>query len=177
MAVASHSLWLVPERRGATFAQLRRLIESLARRFDTDAFDPHVTLLGSFVGEDDALAERAQALAARLQRWEIVLGAVISCPSSPNRYQRLFAEVEPTEPLTQAHAAARALFGATAADTYAPHVSLAYADATPAQFEALRRRAVRAGVAGTGFEVRALELWRTEGAVVEWRAAGWFPLR
>jgi 2'-5' RNA ligase len=175
--ISAHSIWLVPDRAGATFARLRGLIESLARRSDGDVFDPHVTLIGSLPGEPADLAARTRTLAASLARYELMLGSIVARPLQQNRYRRLFAEVEPTEAVRAANAAARAAFNAEGGDAYAPHLSLAYADALPAAFQTLKTEAARAGAASVRFEVDALELWRTTGPVADWRRVGSFPLQ
>ncbi len=174
--ISAHSVWLVPDRAGAIFARLRGLIEALARRSNGEVFDPHVTLVGSLAGDPGELAARTRALTQSLARFEIALGQVVARPLDANRYRRLFAEVEPTEPVIAANAAGRAALGAGGGEAYAPHLSLAYADGTPAAFEALKGEAERAAIAGLHFEVNALELWQTTGPVADWRLAGSLPL-
>ena len=72
---------------------------------------------------------------------------------------------------------ALAAFAARNDEAYEPHLSLAYADADEASFATLRDVADRSGVNGLGFNVDALELWRTEGFVADWRLAGVFPIK
>jgi 2'-5' RNA ligase len=174
--ISAHSIWLVPNRSGATFARLRDVIDALARRSEGEPFDPHVTLIGSLAAEPTELLAPARSLAERLTPYEIVLGHIVARPLDPNRYRRLFAEVEPTEPVMAANVEARVAFGVEGGEAYAPHLSLAYADGTPAAFEDLKGEALRAGVAGVRFEARTLELWRTAGPVADWRLAGSFPI-
>ncbi len=148
----------------------------MARRSDGDVFDPHVTLIGSLADDPAELAACTRLLAESLTAYEIALGEIVARPLDPSRYRRLFTEVEPTEPVMAANAAARAAFGAGGGDAYAPHLSLAYSDGPPATFETLKGAALRAGVHGVRFEVGALELWRTSGVVADWRLVGSFPV-
>jgi hypothetical protein len=85
--------------------------------------------------------------------------------------------VERSAAVMAANVAARTAFAAQDGEAYAPHISLAYADAPPSAFEAMRTEAERAGVGGLRFAARTLELWRTTGPVADWRLQASFPMR
>jgi hypothetical protein len=135
-----------------------------------------VTLIGSLTGGPADLRDRTRRLAAGVAPYDVSLGPVVARPADPNRYRRFFSAVGPTPAVLAANAAARASFAVPVDDAYEPHLSLAYTDADAAALKGLQDIAERAGIAGLTFTVERLELWRTEGAVHDWRLADSFRL-
>jgi hypothetical protein len=145
-------------------------------RCDGDVFDPHVTLIGSLAGGAADLAERTRRLAAGLAPYQVTLGPLVARPADPNRYRRLFSAVRRAPAVLAANAAARAAFAVEGGDAYEAHLSLAYTDADAERLADLRDIADRAWITGLAFAVGRLELWRTEGAVHDWRLTETFRL-
>lgn len=163
------SLWLMPA--GEAGGRLAGLIAGLAARHATPAFPPHVTLLAGIEGrpEADALAA-GRALAASLQPFPVRLGRA---EGRDEPFRCLFLRVDEGDPLRVAHAAAARAFGREPDAAFLPHLSLVYGTLSPGAKRALCEEL--AGASGCGFEAAALHVWRTEGAVDEWRQIGALP--
>ena len=114
---------------------------------------------------------QAQALARRLSPGPILL----KTPDGGREYFRcVFVGVAETEALLAAHALAGGACGAVPASPFRPHLSLLYGHLTPAT-----KRTVLSELAGLPwdpFEVRQLQLVRTEGAPSDWRTGATFTL-
>lgn len=122
MAIGSrYALWLAPSPDSAQ--ALLQPMNWLREQFGGPAFAPHVTLLGRITGEESLLVARTVELARRLRRQRLPVTGV----SGEAYYFRcLYAVLEKSAPLLQAHADALAAFGYNARDDYLPHVSLWY---------------------------------------------------
>lgn len=167
MRASGFSLWLVPE--GAWQARLARLIETLARRLGTPAFEPHVTLLGGAPGEEAQALAASAGLARALAPLELRL---TSLDALDEYFRCVFVHVAESRELLAAHAAARVAFGAAEPAAFLPHLSLVYGDLSPAAKAPALREAE--GAVGMRLLVRRLELVRTQGTPAEWRRlAGW----
>ncbi|MFT5685244.1 MAG: 2'-5' RNA ligase [Myxococcota bacterium] len=121
------SLWLLPDEASI----LAPVIDRLATTHSGPRFTPHLTLLGSVLGEQ--LVERAEALAAQLSPMTLPTGAVVG---SDRWFRCLTLALPPSTALQAARAAAEAAF-AVPARPWSPHISLLYGDLS----EATRRRA------------------------------------
>lgn len=158
------SLWFTPD--GEVRRRLRALIRDLARLHRTPVFEPHVTLLGGLPLPESEVQRRACALAAGLRAFPL-RGTVVE--GADEYFRRLFVRVEATETLLGAHARAREAFDAKEAP-FLPHLSLLYGDRAPAAGpELLKDRA------GWSFEVRSLEVVRTQGPPDAWRRLAAYP--
>jgi len=164
------SLWLMPA--GDAHDRLARLIVSLAARFSTPPFPPHVTLLAGIEGrpEDEALGV-SRVLAAALPPLFLRL---LTVDGRAEPFRCLFAPAEASAPLLAAHAAAARAFGREPDPGFLPHLSLVYG-ALPEP----TKRALAAEVAdlvARPFPAARLHAWRTEGRVGDWRELGTFEL-
>jgi len=57
-----YSLWFMPE--GEVCERLTLILQQLSRRFEAPEFPPHVTVLGSCVGERDEMVRQSALVAA-----------------------------------------------------------------------------------------------------------------
>ena len=116
------SLWLVPED-SETSRRLAELIDSLARRFGTPRFDPHLTLLGGLDAPAGDVIARSQSLAATIPPLEL---RVLRVEGTEEYFRCVFAAVEDTRELIRARE--RALEALVLNDTsrFFPHISLVY---------------------------------------------------
>ena len=156
------SLWLVPG--GAVREHLAQVIAELARRYGTQAFEPHVTLLGGLALPEREVLARARRLAPRLSALPVPLTTL---DGSDEYFRCLFLRVEETEELLTAHALASEAFGCAPGAPLKPHLSLLYGRLTSDA-----RRTVLAELAGRppeSFVAHRLQVVRTEGAPAEWR--------
>jgi len=122
MAVGNrYALWLAPSPDSAQ--ALAQPMTWLRQQFGGPVFAPHVTLLGRITGEESLLIARTNELAHRLHRQRLPIGPV----SGEVYYFRcLYAVLDKSRPLLQAHADALSVFGYNARDDYLPHISLWY---------------------------------------------------
>ncbi len=156
------ALWFVPN--GDRRLALRRGIEALARRYDTVAFDPHVTLLGGIRLSEEEARFRLSGLATVLGQVPIRL-TVTSW--GREYYQCVFVEVDRDERLIAARDRARTLFAVETEATYRPHLSLVYGDVDVG----LRQRIANelgSSLRGEGFNASTVQLWNVTGGVGEW---------
>ncbi len=161
------SLWVMPE--GEIGRRLARWIETLALRFRTDPFPPHLTLLGGIAGEPADVAQRAARAAAELSPFPIHIDGV---DGRDEHFRCLFVQALEAAPLVAAHATAARAFGREPDPAYLPHLSLLYGRLEPVHKLALRHEV--GSEVDARFEARRLHVWQTEGPVTEWRELGAF---
>ena len=163
------SLWLEPAEPECT--RLQRLIASLAQNYGSPPFAPHVTLVGEFAVDDEALAcEMTAQLAASEHPFPLTLTAI----EMEDVYWRTFyLSAEHSQRLDGLHA--RACSGFRVGEkSYRPHLSLMYTDLD---------KAARRDIAGRlslplpiTVVAQRLALWRTTGSVGRWRQIASFGL-
>jgi 2'-5' RNA ligase len=161
------SLWLMPE--GEEHDRLSALIDRLAARFGTVSFAPHVTLLAGLPGPEREVLERAGVLAAEIGPLSLELSGV---GGTEAHFRCLFLRAHPQRVLREAHGRAALRFGREPEPSFDPHLSLLYGRLearakAPLVQELAEETAAR-------FDARRLHVWRTRGAVGEWRPLGSF---
>lgn len=164
-----YSLWLTPDICSEAYTKYSSCIASIADRYGTPRFLPHVTLLGGVQGSEKDLYDRAWRLAERLAPYEIALDRI---GSNGVYFQILFLEVVQTGPVMQTNVQAQQIFGVTGG-VYFPHLSLAYGDFSEEILENLRKELT--GMQTPAFVVHRFELWHTEGPVENWCKVDNYP--
>jgi hypothetical protein len=157
---------------GASAERLSALVSSLATRLGTPVFRPHVTMLHGLARAEDELLVRAQALCANLAGQGVTLGPV---EAQPEYFRCLYLRVEPAASLRAAHTRAAQVFDVPPDPEYLPHLSLVYGRLDSPDKDRLAASVV--SEAPATIELTAVEVWRTEGPVGEWRLGRRFPLR
>jgi 2'-5' RNA ligase len=156
---------------GAERDRLADLIGSLAGRFGTARFAPHVTLLPGVVGPEREVLETTRALAAEIVPFPVELSGL---DGTEAHFRCLFLRARPSPDLSDAHARAAGRFGRAPDLSFDPHLSLVYGSlAAPVKAELVRELAAETR---TRFEARHLSVWRTVGPVGEWRSLRSFAL-
>ena len=143
---------------------LQQRIASLARRYDTPAFDPHVTLLSGMQLSEEEARLQLSGLATALGPVPIRL-TVTSW--GREYYHCVFAEVDRDERLIAARDRARTLFDVETQAPYRPHLSLVYGDIGLG----LRQRVANelgSSLRAEGFDTGIVQLWNVAGGVGEW---------
>jgi len=161
MTVPVHSLWLMPE--AADAASLAGIVASLAGRFGTPDFTPHLTIAGDtdrpVTVLADAIADAARAVTAFS---EIVLGI----ETSAAYFRSYYANFAVSAPL----AALKQRLDADAGEPFLPHVSLLYG---PVAARPKAEAAAQVSAALTGQPIRFDRLCVvTSGAdvpIADWR--------
>ena len=169
-----YSLWLMPERNTKTYSFLDQLIRNLAARYQTPIFNSHITLLGGINDNEQNVREKTQLLAEKLTPYEIQLDEI---GTNKTYFQILFYKIKPTHSALNANDIARKVFGINK-EKYFPHLSLAYGDLTSEQVFVLKQIVTQYNqISEICFEIKTIELWRTEGAVEKWRKIAIFPIK
>ncbi len=148
------TLWILPT--GKVFDLLQGKIISLAARYRTDIFEPHVTLLGGFWEFESDVIARATALAQSLRSYPLTLNQI---GSSELFFKAIFLSCDLTKESIAAHIRARTVFGVHSGSPYAPHLSLLYGKLSEAE-----RRAAENDLdlsLPISFEAVDLRLYRT----------------
>ena len=161
------SLWLMPE--GEEHDRLSALIDRLAARFGTASFAPHVTLLPGLPGPEPEVLETARVLAAETTPIPVDFSVV---DGLDDHFRCLFLRAHLRRALRDAHEHAARRFGREPEPSFDPHLSLLYGRLearakAPLVQELAEETAAR-------FDARRLHVWRTRGAVGEWRPLGSF---
>lgn len=116
----TYHLWLAPN--GQAYHMLMKVITDLSKAYQAPVFDPHVTLLGSLPGTEEAISLRCLELGGSLPPFNILLTE----PAYGDQYfQCVFLKTQETPALLNAHELARSLFVKNPSP-YMPHLSLLY---------------------------------------------------
>lgn len=168
--VNTYSLWLMPSER--LYEQLHSLIQQLSKPYGTPEFEPHVTLIGSITGDLETIILNSAKLASTVPHYEIVLDAI---GHRDEFYRCLFAHVQHTDAVLNAHIHARDVFENTTTEKYMPHMSLMYGTLDTR----IKKRIIKTiGTALQGtFTAEMIHLYSTTGLPHEWFRIAQFVLK
>lgn len=124
----SYSLWLRPT--GEIAFSLQQRIQKLSKKYDTPAFEPHVTLLGGLKDSHQQLINLTDTLASSLRPFEILL---TRAGTGSSFFQSVFVHIKKTNQLSAARERAEKLFDLHPEESYMPHLSLLYGDLSTEQ--------------------------------------------
>lgn len=116
----TYHLWLAPT--GQAYDILMETITDLSRAYHAPVFEPHVTLLNSLPGTEEAISVRCLELGGSLSPIDILL---IEPGIADQYFQCVFLKSQETPALMNAHELARRLF-VKDPTPYMPHLSLLY---------------------------------------------------
>ncbi len=117
----TYGIWVVLPR-GADRV-LGAAIRLLSRKYGTEPFKPHLTLVPLVKGSRRAIMAKAKALSAVVAPFDVRLGAP---KGGGNYYSAVFINIRKGNGLARAHSNARKIFGSAVPRGYAPHISLVY---------------------------------------------------
>jgi len=103
---------------------LKNKIDYLSKNFGGPSFSPHVTLIGSFLGEQKDLIEKTKQISEKIKAFEIYFYKLCSLDKF---FQSLFLDVKLNRELVNARNYASHKLGCSN-DNYEPHLSLAYGE-------------------------------------------------
>ncbi len=165
-----YSLWLMPS--GSVYNKLSKIISKLSERYSTPYFEPHVTLLGRLIGNEEEILSKASQLADCIRPYEIRLNKV---DFLDEYFRCLFIRTDINEPVLSANLSARKLFNLQQDPEYMPHLSLMYGKFGPE---------VKKGIVteignefNLKFDVRSIYLFSTGNNVEEWHNVKEFALK
>ena len=116
----SYSLWFMPSKEQKVV--LENKIETLANQYGGPKFDPHITLLGSFVDDESILLNKTENLSKKIRSFKIILDQVRYLNEF---FRSLFIEIKFSEELKSARNTAAKEFR-WKDKNYIPHLSLMY---------------------------------------------------
>ncbi|MGP0592324.1 2'-5' RNA ligase family protein [Nitrospira sp. T9] len=117
---STYHLWLTPT--GQACDILIKTIADLSKAYHAPIFYPHVTLLDSLPGTEEAISLRCVKLGKSLTPFDIFLAE----PAYGDQYfQCVFLKAQETPALMNAHELANRLF-VKASNPFMPHLSLLY---------------------------------------------------
>jgi 2'-5' RNA ligase len=156
---------------GKLLTRLTKIIDELSFDQPTLRFEPHVTLLGGFVGSQPSLSSKTRQLASCVEPYEIQLGEIDYLDEF---FRSLFIRVAPTRPVLEANRKARLIFNRHQGPEYLPHLSLMYGEFPSSAKEQIIAR-LGSEIQGR-FIVCAIHLYLTVGHPRDWYRVGEFPL-
>ncbi len=160
---SQHSLWLVPAPPLAD--ELTSTIRELAGRYDSVAFTPHITLLGSLATD----AARKPDLRRSLAGLPVPLQARFTAVTCGSEYfRRLYLAVALSDDIAAAHQLALQKLYGSHERPFQPHLSLLYADPGRKIDESLLRSIERRYV-NRVCPIEKLVLMSTAGPVASWQ--------
>ena len=109
--------------KNSVYVKLAHIIEDLAEKCGSYAFEPHVTLLGDVPGNEEEIIARAGKIAAKAKPFDVELTSV---DYTDKESMCLFARAGKSRQLDGLHRAACAAFGKPSDRGYTPHLSLLY---------------------------------------------------
>jgi len=116
----SYSIWLMPD--GIDKDQLKTTILSLASDFDAPFFNPHVTLVGGFLGEEKQLLKKMKIISKKIPSFIISFDGI---DYLNDFFRSLFLKVKLNNQLIRARDIASNELELIK-DNYMPHLSLIY---------------------------------------------------
>lgn len=162
---SGYSVWMMPNKEASE--RIREIIDDIASKNKTIAFEPHITLIGSVHGE--GLWETTQELAARMKPIPITFE---SMGQTDSYFRCIFAKVVKNKQLESAYDDAVALFKAKRTD-FMPHISLMYADIEEKKrLEIIERVDTEIFRKLDGFLIDRICLYSTDGPVTKWYKVG-----
>jgi 2'-5' RNA ligase len=154
---------------GEAYAQLKSIIDGLSSKYSTQAFEPHVTVIGGLKEPPEELLLKAGQVAALIRPHTIRL---IDTGCLEEFYKCLFLRAASAE-LTRTHSEAKKIFGKPGESEYTPHLSLMYCD-----FQSDFKKKIIPDITGwvQEFKVDRLHLYSTEGDPPDWKPVQSFAL-
>ena len=129
----SYSVWLMPS--GVVKERLIHIIKELSINYGGPVFEPHITLISSFLGNEEELLQRTEKLAGEIAPFSVKLRGVRYLNEF---FRSFFLDVKFAENLNNARTAGLELFACNE-NEYRPHMSLAYGDFTVSQKEKMKK--------------------------------------
>jgi len=165
-----YALWLLPEPEKQK--SLSQLIDRLSKEYGGPRFDPHLTLLGKLVGDEETLITRTSQLVAKLKQFTLQTKSI---EYRDDFYKSLFITLEASSALEFARHSAEKIFNHTAETVFMPHLSLIYGR----QVEQTKENLSKVLMEEILFEfvVERIRLVAAFGSVDPWKPVTELPLK
>ena len=171
LSTKGYSVWLVPS--GDSRARLAKTISKLSKENRGPAFEPHITLIGKLMLEENEALRLTALLAKKIRPFGITLGRT---DGTDFRFRCIFVRVFGTSELLVANSKSREIFKVKKAPRYTPHLSLFYGR-LPQKTKEEIITGMRNSFSGTKLDIKRIRLMRTKGLPKHWRKIRDFRLR
>ncbi len=129
-----YSLWLRPSQ--YQIDELTKIISTLAHRYRTTPFPPHITLLPSITLNPENIKQVCNKIIEQHYSLEITLTDI---GFSEHYYRNLYILAHLDEKLSGLYQQSKKLFNIEVNETYMPHVSLIYGELSRTQQQSLQK--------------------------------------
>ncbi len=163
MEEISYSIWLMPE--GELKKRVYSIIKEHHEKYGSPLFEPHITLIGSFGGDEQELKNKTKILASKLKPFTVTLDKVSYLDEF---FRSLFFTVKKTPDFLEARKKALKVFGLPQ-EKYLPHMSLIYGNFDA---EDKKETSKKIGKFSGGFEVRKIYLVTNDEKSLVWTVKG-----
>ena len=163
----SYSIWLMPS--GNEKNQLKARIQSLGSNFEGPLFEPHVTLVGGFLGKEKELLKKIETISKRISPFKLFFDGVAYLNEF---FRSLFLIVKFNPQLIAARKIACTELDWEDED-YLPHLSLIYGHFTENQKAEM---ALTVGSIPVSYIVNSIYLAYNDEINLKWRVIKIFQL-
>jgi len=170
-----YSLLMTPDRTSETYRLLNHTITDLSREYNTELFEPHLTLYAPI---DIPLIELKKKLSS-LTLVEPFQLQVTNVTTGNRYYQCVLGTVELTSDLQYVYQRTMQLLGLPVNQDYFPHISLIYGD-----FHTIMKKHILKEILHErhykqllplNFTISQIEIWKTEGETKTWKCHDTIP--
>ena len=170
MKTKGYSIWLIPK--GNIYKKLSNIIGGLSLQHSSPIFEPHVTLLGGIIGNQEEIIANTKKLALIIKPYKVQLAGV---DFIDYYLKALFLKAIGTKSVLKPNEKTCAIFKMKNNGEYLPHLSLIYGDFPEAlKKEVIENENLRSLKAN--FIVDMIYLFKTEGEVRDWKKIAEFKL-
>ena len=167
----SYSIWLMPEPDSTTQAQLKNIIFSLSSSYGGPVFEPHVTMISSFLGNEKELLEKTEIISKKIKPFKIIFGTI---GYDNIFFQSLFLKVDINIELIKSRKIASKEFKLDEnCNKYMPHLSLAYGNY---KLKVKKKMISKLRDIPVGFSVNRIFLAHNDEINLIWRVINSFKL-
>lgn len=117
-----YSIWTIPPQ--PVFSQLESIILDLSQKYNSPAFEPHLTLLGNIDQDLSVINEKLHSIESSVAPLNLRLGSV---SFSTTYFQSVLVRVNATAPLMELNLKLKEMFDVENS-LFMPHMSLLYGD-------------------------------------------------
>ena len=165
-----YSIWLRPAQ--YQIDEFIKIISTLAHRYGTIPFPPHITLLSSIPFNLKNIKQVCKKIAEQHRAFEITLTEI---DYSQDYYRNLYILAHVDEMLSELRQQSEKLFNIEANENYMPHISLIYAELNRTQQQTLQKEL--ANCYPKKIICNRIDVYDTTGTESQWHLIKSFDLR
>lgn len=160
-------MWLMPE--GEARTKLSKIIQEFSIQHNSALFEPHITLLGDIMEEENEVVNKVGKISASLRDLEVTL---VSIGTRDTYFQSLFFEAKKGNALIFANKVAKDVFGKKH-QFFQPHLSVLYSVLPLEEKKALISK--MEGLLPLSFNVQKIHVLSASGEPKDWKIVKEIP--